>query len=216
MIFSFFRKDPALDAASALYAAAVEQARAPALYADLGAPDTVEGRFEQVTLHVYLILRRLKGADQAAKQTAQKLFDVMFQNMDDSLRELGVGDLSIGKKIRKMAENFYGRVGAYEDALGAASDEGGSADAAVQALARALGRNVFGDEAAPGAGPLARYMRAVAADIDDQPVARIAGGVVRFPDAAALVASLSEAGPPDGEPSGAGRAAADKAQGEPQ
>ena len=215
MILSFFKKDPALDAASALYAAAVEQARAPALYADLGAPDTIEGRFEQVTLHVYLILRRLKGGDQAAKRAAQKLFDVMFQNMDDSLRELGVGDLSIGKKIRKMAENFYGRVGAYEDALAApagaaAATPEGSPEPSMEPFARALGRNVFGDEAAPGAVPLARYARAVAARIDEQPVARIAGGVVRFPDAAALVASLmKDAGPPEEADRDAGRAGAD-------
>ena len=191
MILSFFKKDPALDAASALYAAAVDQARAPALYADFGAPDTVEGRFELVALHVYLILRRLKGEDPAAKKVAQKLFDVMFQNMDDSLRELGVGDLSIGKKIRKMAENFYGRVGAYEDALsgggrdggGQRGDQGGDDDA----LAAALGRNVFGDEAAPAAAAFARYVRAAAAHIEGQPAARIAGGVVRFPEAAAPV-----------------------------
>jgi len=181
MILSFFKKDPALDAASALYAAAVDQAREPVLYERLGAPDTVEGRFEQVTLHVYLILRRLKGDDQAARAVAQKLFDVMFQNMDDSLRELGVGDLSIGKKIRKMAENFYGRVGAYEDALGP--------DAADGALAAALGRNIFADEASPAAARLAFYMRAAAAAIDAQPPARLAGGVVRFPEAGPLVAA---------------------------
>ena len=185
MILSLFKKDPSLDAASALYAAAVEQARAPALYADFGAPDTVEGRFELVTLHVYLILRRLKGEDPAVKKLAQKLFDVMFQNMDDSLRELGVGDLSIGKKIRKMAENFYGRVGAYEEALSGETKndakEGPKDETRGDALAIALGRNIFGDEAAPAAAVFARYVRAAAGFIEDQPAARIAGGVVRFP-----------------------------------
>ena len=188
MILSLFKKDPSLDAASALYAAAVEQARAPALYADFGAPDTVEGRFELVTLHVYLILRRLKGEDPAVKKVAQKLFDVMFQNMDDSLRELGVGDLSIGKKIRKMAENFYGRVGAYEEVLSGEVKEETDRDA----LAIALGRNIFGDEAAPAARPIARYVRAAAGFIEDQPVARIAGGVVRFP-AATLAEDAAQA-----------------------
>lgn len=163
-----------MDAATALYTAAVEQARSPALYADFGAPDTVEGRFEQVALHVYLILRRLKGDAPQEKKVAQKLFDVMFQNMDDSLRELGVGDLSIGKKIRKLAENFYGRVAAYEDALDEEADEA--------ALAAALGRNIFGDEASPQARPFAVYARTVAASIMEQPTARIAGGVVRFPE----------------------------------
>lgn len=174
MILSLFKKDTSLDAATALYSAAVEQARSPALYADLGSPDTVEGRFEHVALHVYLILRRLKGDEPEVKKVAQKLFDVMFQNMDDSLRELGVGDLSIGKKIRKLAENFYGRVGAYEEAL---------EDGAEQtALSAALGRNIYGDEAAPDADALASYVRRAAACIDDQPAARIAGGLVRFPE----------------------------------
>ena len=181
MILSLFKKDPSLDAASALYAAAVEQARAPALYADFGAPDTVEGRFELVTVHVYLILRRLKGEDPAVKKVAQKLFDVMFQNMDDSLRELGVGDLSIGKKIRKMAENFYGRVRAYEEALSGEAKNGAKDEGDGDALAMALGRNIFGDEAAPAANAFARYVRAAAGFIEDQPAARIAGGVVRFP-----------------------------------
>ena len=112
MIMRFFKKDQALEAAQALYAAAVTQAREAPLYEEFGTPDTVEGRFEQVALHVYLVLRRLKGDESGARKVSQKLFDVMFQNMDDSLRELGVGDLSIGKKIRKLAENFYGRVGA--------------------------------------------------------------------------------------------------------
>lgn len=175
MILSFFKKDPSLDAATALYTAAVEQARAPALYADFGSPDTVEGRFEHVALHVYLILRRLKDDAPEVKKVSQKLFDVMFQNMDDSLRELGVGDLSIGKKIRKLAENFYGRVGVYEDALEEGADK--------TALAAALGRNIFGDETASGAEALALYVRRVAAYIDEQPAARIAGGLVQFPEA---------------------------------
>lgn len=174
MIISFFKKDPALDAAAALYAAAVEQGRSPALYADFGVPDTVEGRFEMVSLHVYLVLRRLKTREPAAKKVAQKLFDQMFQNMDDSLRELGVGDLSVGRKIRKMAENFYGRVGAYEAALRDGAD---GAD-----LAKALGRNVFDTVDAQTAGRLADYVRRAAADIQSQPIARIAGGIVRFPE----------------------------------
>lgn len=174
MIMSLFKKDPSLEAASALYAAAVDQARTPALYADFGAPDTVEGRFEQVALHVYLILRRLKGDARGCKKVGQKLFDVMFENMDDSLRELGVGDLSIGKKVRKLAENFYGRVAAYEDALAPGADD--------EALRRALGRNVFADEDAPAAETLAVYVRKVASFIEEQPVARIVSGVVQFPD----------------------------------
>jgi cytochrome b pre-mRNA-processing protein 3 len=172
VIKALFRKDPALEAGRALYSAAVDQARSAPLYARLGAPDTVEGRFEMVTLHVYLIMRRLKG-DEAAKKVSQHLFDAMFQNMDDSLRELGVGDLQVGKKIRKLAENFYGRVGAYEDALKEDAPEG--------ALGRALGRNIFENETAPQIESFANYVRRAEASIREQPTARIACGIVVFP-----------------------------------
>ncbi len=173
MKMSFFKKDPALEAGQALYAAAVEQARMPALYEVFGTPDTVEGRFEQVAMHVYLILRRLKGDEPGARKVGQKLFDVMFDNMDDSLRELGVGDMSIGRKIRTMAGNFYGRVAVYEDALGSNASE--------DDLAKALGRNIFEDEHAVSVEPLSDYVRMAAAFIEEQPVARIVGGIVRFP-----------------------------------
>ncbi len=172
MILSFLRKDPSLDAGQALYAAAVEQARRPALYREYGVPDTVEGRFEQIALHVWLILRGLKSDDPAAKKVGQKLFDVMFENLDDSLRELGVGDLIVGKKIRKLAENFYGRIGAYEVALG---PEAGETD-----LAAALARNIYDTDDDACAARLARYARASAELIAEQPVSRLAGGIVRF------------------------------------
>lgn len=168
----FFRKDPSLEAGRALYSAAVEQARSPALYSVMGAPDTVEGRFEQVALHVYLVMRRLKG-EESAKRVSQCLFDAMFQNMDDSLRELGVGDLQVGKKIRKLAENFYGRIGAYENAM--------KDDAADDALAEALGRNIFTDEQAAQAEDFAAYVRKVETALSSQPLARIIGGIVTFP-----------------------------------
>lgn len=191
MIKGLFKKDTALDAGRALYTAAVEQARAAPLYADYGAPDTVEGRFEQVTLHVYLVMRRLKGeGPQSArprdknsgkganpKEVSQCLFDAMFQNMDDSLRELGVGDLVVGKKIRKMAENFFGRVAAYEEAL--------KPDADPAALEIALARNIFArsvtDCAHDGPSLFATYVRTVSADLAEQPTGRMLGGIVTFP-----------------------------------
>lgn len=156
----------------ALYARAVAQARAAPLYVRLGVPDTIEGRFEMVSLHVYLLLRRLKGDDRAARAVAQRLCDVMFENMDATLRELGVGDLSVARKMRSLAENFYGRVGAYEDALG----EGAPADA----LAKALARNVYADEDASSAPALADYVRKTAAVVDAHCLARLASGEVSF------------------------------------
>lgn len=174
MILSLFRKDPAVAAGAALYEAAVEQARKPLFYADFGVPDTVEGRFEMITLHVYLLLRKLKGDGAGEKKTAQKLFDAMFENMDHSLREMGVGDLSVGRKIRALAENFYGRVAAY--------DEGLARDADPAVLTAALSRNVFAAPGAQGAARLADYMRAAAELFEAQPSSRVIGGIAVFPE----------------------------------
>lgn len=173
MIFSLFRKDPAAEAGLSLYESAIGQAREPGFYAGFGAPDTVEGRFELVAIHVYLILRKLKDPSQAAKKTGQELFDAMFRDMDAALRELGVGDLVVGKKIRKLAENFFGRVAAYDTAL----------ETGEEALAEALARNVYESADPSSAGALAAYMREAASMLEEQPLARVIGGIVRFPDA---------------------------------
>lgn len=177
MFKSLFKKNPAFGAGEALYGKAVEQARLEPFYTAFGVPDTVEGRFEMVALHVYLLMRRLKGDGAAdiknAKDVSQCLFDAMFQNMDDSLREMGVGDLVVGKKIRTLAENFYGRLGAYEAAFGAEDTHA--------ALAQALGRNVYEDEAAPLAPPLAGYVQEAERNLAAQPISRVAGGIALFP-----------------------------------
>jgi cytochrome b pre-mRNA-processing protein 3 len=123
-------------AARRLYERAVEQARRPAFYRDLGVPDSLDGRFDMIALHVFLLLHRLRGEGAGAKRFAQALFDTMFDDMDDSLREIGVGDLGVGKRVKAMAKALYGRIAAYEAGL-AAADE--SLDAA---LARNLYRNV--------------------------------------------------------------------------
>ena len=104
-----FRPRPAQAAGRALYARAVEQSRMPALYSDLGAPDTVEGRFEVYTLHVMLLLDRLRGEGAEAAEVSQALFDTYVQALDHALREMGVGDLSVGRKMRRLGEAFVAR-----------------------------------------------------------------------------------------------------------
>lgn len=176
MVLSLFRKDPRRQTAVSLYEKIVAQSRQPGFYAVHGAPDTPEGRFELLTLHVYLVLRRLKGAGAEADKLSQALFDVFFRNMDDSLREMGVGDLSVGKKIRKMAEAFYGRVGAYEEGLGP--------QGSATSLAEAIARNVFETaeaEATPGAGAIAEYMRSADKFIAVQSVSDLLAGRLDFP-----------------------------------
>lgn len=166
MLKRLFKPRPALAAGRALYAQVVPQARAPALYADLGAPDTPEGRFEIYSLHVYLVLERLKGQGEQARETAQALFDTYVSGLDHALREMGVGDLSVGKRMRKLGEAFYGRVKSYEAAFAALPDREGLHDLVTRtvyagseaARAQALGDYVLRQRAALAAVPLDRLL----------------------------------------------------------
>ena len=121
--------------AQRIYTLAVSQGRDPALYGTGGAPDTVEGRFDMIVLHVSLVLRRLKRQG-GASALAQEIFDQLFVDMECALREMGAGDTSVGYKIKEMARAFYGRLRAYEKALDADSEE---------LLQAALRRNIFPD-----------------------------------------------------------------------
>jgi cytochrome b pre-mRNA-processing protein 3 len=116
-------------AARSLLGAVMAEARAPELYLAGGVADTIDGRFDLIVLHLYFLLRRLKEAGACGKAMSQFVFDAAFSNFDEALREMGVGDLSVGKKIRKMAEAFYGRLDAYERAV--AQGTGGAFEAAV-------------------------------------------------------------------------------------
>jgi cytochrome b pre-mRNA-processing protein 3 len=151
MFARLFRRDTEARAiASALYGAIVAQARNPVLYAQLGVPDTVDGRFEMVVLHTVVFLDRLQREGEAGKAVGQRIFDLHCTDMDRSLRELGIGDLGVPKRMKKIAEGFYGRAAAYGTAL-AADDEDG--------LAEAIARNVFrGADSASTAAPLAAYV----------------------------------------------------------
>lgn len=142
-----FRKtDPAVHA---LYSRIIEKARDPAFYASLGVPDTVDGRFDMIVLHAMLCLRRLRGQGAAAETRGQELFDLMFKDMDQSLREIGVGDMSVGKHIKRMAQAFYGRAEQAEAGLDAKLN-----DPASTALELALCANVY-RKAPPADGAIA-------------------------------------------------------------
>jgi cytochrome b pre-mRNA-processing protein 3 len=109
---SLFRRNRHRDAALRLYHAIVAQARAPVFFAGFGVPDTFDGRFELIALHGYLVLNRLKAEGPRMAELAQELFDVMFADFDRGLREMGVGDLGVGRQVKTMAQAFYGRIGA--------------------------------------------------------------------------------------------------------
>lgn len=166
------RRSRRLKRARQLYDRAVTQARQPGFYRDLGVPDTVDGRFDAIVLHVVLIMRRLRREGAAGAELEQALFDVMMEDMDRSLREMGVGDLAVGRRIKTMARAFYGRFAAYEKALTAADGS----------LGAALGRNLYGTVSpAPGEiAAVAAYMAAATAAIEAQPVADLMAGEARF------------------------------------
>jgi cytochrome b pre-mRNA-processing protein 3 len=175
--FGFLRRNRHERAGYALYCAAVAAAREPALYATVGVPDSVDGRFDLIGLHVFLLIRRLTRLPDPGAALAQAVFDAMFSDMDRNLREMGVSDLAVGKRVRAMWEAFHGRAQAYDAALDANDSN---------ALAAAIGRNVWRGEPAPpdGTETLARVALAHAAYLADQPVADFAAGKVQFPPAA--------------------------------
>ena len=138
--------------AEALYHQIVRQARKPEFYLSGGVPDTVAGRFDLIALHAFLAMRQLKGAGPQGAGISQALFDLMFADMDRNLREMGVGDLGVGRRVKAMAKGFYGRVHAYEVALAAAGPD---------ALNEALTRNLYAGEAVDAAriAAMADYLR---------------------------------------------------------
>jgi cytochrome b pre-mRNA-processing protein 3 len=146
-----FRTSRAETDAAALLSAVMNASRKPQFFGENRVADTLEGRFEVAALHAALALRRLRGAPGAAP-LAQAFTDQFFRHLDAGLREAGVGDLSVAKRMHKLAGAFYGRLKAYDDAL----DNGDGA-----ALARALGRNMLGDDGAGFASALAAHAAAV-------------------------------------------------------
>jgi cytochrome b pre-mRNA-processing protein 3 len=157
----------------ALYGRAVAQARDPYYFAALGVPDTLDGRFDMVSLFTFVLVDRLRADDSAAGPgLAQAVFDAMFADMDQNLRQMGVGDLSVAKRVRAMWTAFNGRCHAYADALETATPG---------ALEAALARNVWRTEAIPaGAAPLGRELRAQRRHVAAQPAAAFANGEVTF------------------------------------
>jgi cytochrome b pre-mRNA-processing protein 3 len=117
MLNRLFKPRPAKAAGEALYAAAARQARSPRFYAEMGVPDTREGRFELYSLHVVLVLDRLKGQGPQADETAQILMETYIRGLDDAFRELGVGDTAVAKRVKKLVEAFYGRAKALQEAF---------------------------------------------------------------------------------------------------
>lgn len=173
MVISSTRRRSIRDAAALAYGRVVEQARQPVFFAGYGVPDTLDGRYELICLHAFLYLYRLKADRPRSAELSQAFFDAMFADLDRALREMGTGDLSVGKHVKRMARGFYGRIRAYQDGI----------ESADSALAAALERNLFGT--VPGSSPqiagMARYVQAAVGELARQPAAQLLSGRVRFP-----------------------------------
>jgi cytochrome b pre-mRNA-processing protein 3 len=155
--FNHFSKSraPFRGTIEAIYGMIVTQAREPAFYRSFGVPDTVNGRFDLLVLHLWLVLRRFRITAEA-RHGSQALFDRFCEDMDANLREMGVGDLTVPKRMQAFGEAFYGRAAAYD----AAFDEGGDAPA------RALCKNILNGEGMENARRLATYAQTVTARLD--------------------------------------------------
>jgi cytochrome b pre-mRNA-processing protein 3 len=159
--------------AQRLYAALTTQSRRPEFYVTCGVPDSVDGRFEMVALHAFLLFRRLKGQGDKAGAVAQSVYDVMFGDFDASVRELGAQDLGVGRRIKFMTEAMNGRFAAYDAGLAGGPNE----------LELALKRNLYGTTE-PHDDMLKRmteYVRAADAALSGQPVDQLMRGLLNFP-----------------------------------
>ncbi len=164
-----------------IYGEIVAAARRPAFYAEMGVPDTPLGRFEMLSLHVFLLFRRVKqGRNAALDAVVQEVTDEFFKDVDHSLRELGIGDMGVPKRMKKLARMFYGRCHAYGEALDA-----GDATALQAALTRNIRPDIDSQEGWPGAAPLASYVTAAVGYMERQDDEALLAGRVDFVPVAA-------------------------------
>jgi cytochrome b pre-mRNA-processing protein 3 len=174
VVFSrLFKRNTGREAGERLYAALATQARHPDLYVRLGVADSLDGRFDSVALHVFLALNRLKREDGPDAATlAQDLVDVFVDDMDRSVREMGVGDMGVSRRVKQMAQALYGRAAVYEEAVAKADDT---------KLVSALTRNLYAGVDRPEAAATARYVRAAIAALAGQDLATLIEGAPAFP-----------------------------------
>ena len=171
MILNLLRKKTAIEPVYAVYSAIVAQSRQPIFYADWHVPDTVTGRFDMISLHMALSFRRLRHEPGAGKDFSQAVFDLFFKDMDRSLREMGVGDLGVPKRIQKMGNVFFGLLAALSEAMDRND---------VVALQAVLSRNVFADSQEAAVEALADYLQRQDAVVAMQSADAITGGTIKF------------------------------------
>ncbi len=171
-MFMLFRRNPELTAAEIAYRRIVDQARQPGFFLNGGVPDTIDGRFELICLHAFLYLHRLRDEQPKSVRQGRRFVAAMLADFDRSLREMGTGDLSVGREVKRMAEGFYGRFAAYEEGLVAGD----------AVLRPALERNLFGTTTPAPAQlkAMAEYVRDEAAALRRQDAETLLAGDIAF------------------------------------
>lgn len=173
--------------ASELYERIVAQARSPAFYRDLGVTDTMEGRYEMIVLHLFLVRQRLRDAGREGQWIGQQVLEQLIGAMDDALRQIGIGDMGVPKRVKRAAAAFAERSRAYAAALAPAGE---GAAPARDALETALLAHVYDSRDAVGMGMhvahadrLAAYVREARATLECLPAAEVLAGRITFPSA---------------------------------
>jgi cytochrome b pre-mRNA-processing protein 3 len=162
-------RTPSRGTIETIYGMIVAQAREPLFYQSLGVPDTVNGRFDMVLLHLWIVLRQFRWV--ADDSGAQTLFDRFCSDMDHNLRELGTGDLAVPKRMQEFGQAFYGRSAAYDLALTAGEEP----------LAQALCKNIFNGQQIAMARLLAAYVKQALAVLAPLDAAALSGACWQFP-----------------------------------
>lgn len=179
MVFPFGRRRPSptrllLDR---LHSEIVGAVRQRDFYLAYAVPDTFEGRFELLALHAGLVLRRFNAAEAPGPAVAQDLVDTVFGHLDADLRQAGVGDITVPKRMKKLCEAFLGRSAAYDTALRAGPD----------AIETAVVRNIYAGRDETGAAPrMARYTAAIRESLDATPLETCLAGPLPFPDPSSI------------------------------
>ncbi|MCV0427405.1 MAG: ubiquinol-cytochrome C chaperone [Roseibium sp.] len=173
MVFGLFRRR-SREAEHKVYCEIVAQARQPAFYTDFLVPDTIDGRFDLIVAHAVLYFRRMRGEGKEISEFTQNVFDLFFQDMDASLREMGVSDTRVPKKVKVMGEAFYGRADAYIPAIESEN---------IEELSAAIGRNIYPDSPEPVAQTrLAHYILEASKRLTEQPTQDLMTGKLDWPD----------------------------------
>ena len=171
--FGRSRRNPSRALLDRLHGEIVGAVRRPAFYLDYGVPDTFEGRFELLVLHAGLVLRRFNAAEAPGPEVAQDLVDTVFAHLEADLREAGVGDITVPKRMKKLCEAFLGRSAAYDAGL----------RAGAEAMNAAVARNIYAGRSEGGeAERLSRYAVLASSALAATALDACLAGPLPFPD----------------------------------